>query len=244
MSTPPCTIMKAPMGDFLGTVLPRLANTGEFGGSHPPNLYCFLKFCCAQKNCFKHIIKRKIFPPKFFSPNGCGVRKLIECLLKSIDRIQFVKVTQCLFWNHGFFIISYLGAIFLQSLHLLLQAKPHPSPQSKSFEQSKEMTFDHRLTNLTDLVVRGLYCPSVQNLIQKALHEITVNSQSLLNLFSPIVPSSAVLQRHITSPHISALATNIYCISWHASCYFLIFSGTFSISAISWSLVIRWAYQY
>jgi len=103
------------------------------------------------------------------------------------------------------------------------------------------MTFDHRLTNVTDLAARGLYCPSFQNLIKKALHEITVNSQSLLNLFAPIVPSSAVLQRHITSLHMSALATNI---SWHASCYFLIFSGTFSISATRWSLVIRWACQY
>jgi len=64
------------------------------------------------------------------------------------------------------------------------------------------MTFDHRLTNVTDRVVRGFYCPSIQNLIQKAQHEITVNSQSLLNLVSPIVLSLVVLQRHITSPHI------------------------------------------
>jgi len=40
------------------------------------------------------------------------------------------------------------------------------------------MTFDRRLVNVTDPVVRGLYWPSTQNLIQKALHEITVNSQS------------------------------------------------------------------
>jgi len=42
---------------------------------------------------------------------------------------------------------------------------PHLS--QKSFEQSKEMT-----------AVQGLYCPSTQKLIQNALHEITVNSQS------------------------------------------------------------------
>jgi len=76
---------------------------------------------------------------------------------------------------------------------------PHPS--HKSFEQNKEMTFDRRPANVTDPVVRGLYCPFTQNLIQKALHEITVNSQSKLNLFSPIVRSLAILQRHIiTSP--------------------------------------------
>jgi len=40
------------------------------------------------------------------------------------------------------------------------------------------MTFDRRLANVTNPVVRGLYCPSTQNLIQKALHEITVNSQN------------------------------------------------------------------
>jgi len=40
------------------------------------------------------------------------------------------------------------------------------------------MTFDRRLDNVTDPIVRGLYCPSTQNLIQKALHEIMVNSQS------------------------------------------------------------------
>jgi len=35
------------------------------------------------------------------------------------------------------------------------------------------MTVDRRLANITSLV-RGLYCPSYQNLINKALHEITV----------------------------------------------------------------------
>jgi len=50
------------------------------------------------------------------------------------------------------------------------------------------MTFDRRLANVTDPVVRGLYCPSTQNRIQNALREITVNCQSYLNLFSPIVP--------------------------------------------------------
>jgi len=32
-------------------------------------------------------------------------------------------------------------------------------------------------------------------------------------------------------------------LTWHISCYFVMFSGIFSISAISCSLVIRWAYQ-
>jgi len=89
--------MKAPMGDFFWDGSAQVRKHGGIRGSHPPNLYCSFKFCCAQKSCFKHRIKSKIFPPKFFSPNDCGVRKLIECLLKSIGQIQFVKVTQCLF---------------------------------------------------------------------------------------------------------------------------------------------------
>jgi len=40
------------------------------------------------------------------------------------------------------------------------------------------MTFDRRLANVSYPVVRGLYCPSTQNLMQKALHEITVISQN------------------------------------------------------------------
>jgi len=42
------------------------------------------------------------------------------------------------------------------------------------------MTFGRRLESVTDPVVRGLYCLSTQNLIQKALYEIMVNIQSLL----------------------------------------------------------------
>jgi len=57
-------------------------------------------------------------------------------------------------------------------------AKATPLTLEKSFEQSKEMSFDRRLANVTFPVVPGLYCPSNQNLIQTALHEITVNSQS------------------------------------------------------------------
>jgi len=39
------------------------------------------------------------------------------------------------------------------------------------------MTFDGRLANVRAPVVRGLYCHSSQNLIKKALHEITLSSQ-------------------------------------------------------------------
>jgi len=47
-------------------------------------------------------------------------------------------------------------------------------PSQKLSEQSKEMTFDIVLANVRAPAVRGLYCPSSQNLIQKALLEITL----------------------------------------------------------------------
>jgi len=64
----------------------------------------------------------------------------------------------------------------------------------KSFEQRKEVTFDSRLENVRALVIRGSHCPSSQNLIKKALHEITVNSQGWPNLFSRIFVSSVTPQ--------------------------------------------------
>jgi len=39
------------------------------------------------------------------------------------------------------------------------------------------MAFDGRLANVRALVVRGLYCPSAQNLTKKVLNYITVNSK-------------------------------------------------------------------
>ena len=108
--------------------------------------------------------------------------------------------------------LTYLGQFSSNLSTCFSIQKSLPSPQSKSFEKNKEMTFDCSLANVTNLVVRGFYCPSPKILIQKAVHEFKVNSQSKLNLFSPIVPSSAILQTN-RRWH----ATNI---SWHTSCYF------------------------
>jgi len=59
------------------------------------------------------------------------------------------------------------------------------------------MTFDGRLANIEASVVRGLYSPSSQKPMEKALHEITVNSKGWLNPFSPIVGSSVTPKWHI-----------------------------------------------
>jgi len=51
-------------------------------------------------------------------------------------------------------------------------------PSQKSFEQRKEMTFDGRLANIRAPVFAAYtYCRSSQNLVKKALHEITIDSQ-------------------------------------------------------------------
>jgi len=34
---------------------------------------------------------------------GCGVSKLMKCLLKNLAQIQSAEVPQCYSWNHGFF---------------------------------------------------------------------------------------------------------------------------------------------
>jgi len=44
------------------------------------------------------------------------------------------------------------------------------------------MIFDRRLANITGPLVRGLYCPSSHELINKALHELTL-VKAILSLF-------------------------------------------------------------
>ena len=65
------------------------------------------------------------------------------------------------------------------------------------------MTFDRSFTNIAEpvLVFRGLYCPSFEYLLKRALLEIRANDQGWLNPFPPIVSSLATPQQHIiTSP--------------------------------------------
>ena len=84
---------------------------------------------CSKKLFWTYDKDKHISPLKFFSPNGCGVRKLIEYLLKSIGKSSLLKCRNACFDIRNF--LSCLEAIFLQSLHLPLQPKPHPSPHSK-----------------------------------------------------------------------------------------------------------------
>jgi len=102
--------------------------------------------------------------------------------------------------------LTYLGA-FSSNPSTFLSIQSHfPHPSQKSFEQNKEMTFGRRLANVTDPVVRGLYCPSTQHLIEKALHEITVNSQSFtliffLLSFDPQQYSNGTSLHYLTTRH-------------------------------------------
>ena len=66
----------------------------------------------------------------------------------------------------------------------------------------KEMTFDRRRVNSTGPLVRGLYCPSSQKLIRKALHEITVVKAILiLSSYRSILNNVPTAHHYITWPH-------------------------------------------
>ena len=61
--------------------------------------------------------------------------------------------------------------------------------------------FDCRLQNITDLVFRGLYCPSSQNLIKRLCIKSLQKVKDSLNHFPPINGSLTTPQPHIiTSP--------------------------------------------
>jgi len=64
------------------------------------------------------------------------------------------------------------------------------------------MTFDGRLANIAGLIVRSLYIPFTHNLIFKNLHEITVNSQAWLNLFTSVVRSLATPAKGMSLHHL------------------------------------------
>ena len=85
---------------------------------------------------------------------------------------------------------------FLSNQSLL----PHPS--QKSSEQRKEMIFERRLANSTAPIVRGLYAPSSQNLVKKALYENAVNSKRLassLFFYRRFLSNVSMAHHNITS---------------------------------------------
>ena len=88
------------------------------------------------------------------------MRKLIECLLKSIGQIQFVKVPQCFFWNQGLFDI--LGGIFFPIPTPSSPATATSLTQVKNLWTKQKITFDLRLPNVTDPVGRGFIAPPLK----------------------------------------------------------------------------------
>jgi len=101
----------------------------------------------------------------------------MKCLLKSQVKSNVLKFPSvCL--QIKAFLTHLLGGQLCPSPYTFLARQSHfRLPSQKSFEQRKEMTFDRRPANIEASVIRGLYCPSSQNLMEKALHEITVNSE-------------------------------------------------------------------
>jgi len=119
----------------------------------------------------------------------------MTCLLKILGQIQCAKVGSSSVCLEIRFFDTYLGVQFRPSpCNFISRQSDFPDPSQTFLEERKEMTFDRRLANITGpvLVFRGLYCPSSENLMKKALHKITA-----FNLFYPIVGSLATPQRHI-----------------------------------------------
>ena len=116
----------------------------------------------------------------------------------------------------GLSLHTHLGGILPQSLHFPPAKTISPHPSQNSFEQRTEVTLDRWLANITGPEVRGLYCPPFKIWWKKALHEITVFSQTYLNPFLRSIPAA----HHYITWHPSTLATSI---SRHVSFYFLMF---------------------
>jgi len=111
MSSPPAQTWP-PMEDFLATVLPRPADTGAFRSSYPQIFLFPPKFCCAQKTCFKHMIK--IFPlklylaPQTLKPGyGPGSAKIVSAI--RIFCLEGHLASRCSMTSKTFFYKSPLG---------------------------------------------------------------------------------------------------------------------------------------
>jgi len=78
------------------------------------------------------------------------------------------------------------------------------------------MTFDRRLANVTDPVVRGLYCLSTQNLIQRKCDTVQnapcsfKQSSSIRNVFHFFLVKSA-MQNYFHNVQVSCYC----CVTWH-----------------------------
>jgi len=113
-----------------------------------------------------------------------------KSLLKNLYQIHDAKPPLCLSWNYGFFKIFIWGAIAPQSQHLSSHPRPFPLPQSKVLWTNDRDYIQPQTSKYYWSSRSRLKIPyPTQNLMKKALLETTVNSQSYLNRFSPIVRS-------------------------------------------------------
>ena len=115
----------------------------------------------------------------------------MECLLKNLGQIQCAKYPGVGLQNQFFLTHLLRNQIRPSTYTYFSRQSRFPCPNQKYIEQRNNMTFDRRLVNIADpvLVFRGLYCPSSENLMSKALHEITANSQGWFNpFFLSLVP--------------------------------------------------------
>jgi len=65
------------------------------------------------------------------------------------------------------FLTHLLGGNCSQVLTPFSRQAIFPHPSKKTFKQTKEMTFDRRIANITGPLLQGLYCPSSRKLIKR-----------------------------------------------------------------------------
>ena len=102
--------MKAPNGR-----LPRPAYTGTFVGSYPQIFFMPLEFCCAQKNCFKHMIttnlshnNKNLSPMKCILPSQTLKPGYRPCSVKIVSAIRIFyfeshSASRCSITSKNFF---------------------------------------------------------------------------------------------------------------------------------------------
>jgi len=96
----------------------------------------------------------------------------MKCILKIMGQIQVAEVPLCLSCNQGSLTYLLRRKLSLRPYTFLPSQSHYLHPSQESCEKRTEKTFDLRRATITGPVVRGLYIPTTQNLIQKALHEI------------------------------------------------------------------------
>jgi len=143
------------------------------------------QLCPSPHQCFSTGVPRNLRVPRVLAAMG-SVEKDQNCLGWNSQTQFYVVVAVPLFHSRIWFHEQRknLRKVPLQQkgwktlpYTSLSRQRYFRNPSQNPLEQRKEVTFDRGLANIRAPVVLGFYCPSSQSLIEKTLHEITVNNK-------------------------------------------------------------------